>query len=273
MKNKLSFLAILMMAMALPQNVFAYDIYDFSAIAPTGQCLFYRILNWSYTVEVSAPCVNESWVGYDRPTGDLTIPDSVIHNGQTYYVTSIRGKAFENCTGLTSVTIPSSITSIGSRAFKDCIGLTSVTFNATNCTTASNNSYAFTDRAFIGCDSITVFTFGDNVHRIPMYLCAGLSNLTSITIPSHVWYINNNAFRECIGLHSVTFNAINCSTTATDFSKAPFYGCHGITVFSFGDSVQSIPNYLCAGGLSNLTSITIPNLITTIVTVNTPLYF
>jgi hypothetical protein len=34
---------------------------------------------------------------------------------------------FSDCTGLTSVTIPSGVTSIGWYAFSDCTGLTSVT--------------------------------------------------------------------------------------------------------------------------------------------------
>ena len=42
-------------------------------------------------------------------------------------VTSIGSSAFEYCSDLTSVTIPSSVTSIGSNAFLNCSGLTSVT--------------------------------------------------------------------------------------------------------------------------------------------------
>ena len=48
----------------------------------------------------------------------ITIPDSV---------TSIGEYAFYGCTGLTSVTIPDSVTSIGGSAFSDCTGLKSVT--------------------------------------------------------------------------------------------------------------------------------------------------
>ena len=48
----------------------------------------------------------------------ITIPDSV---------TSIGNYTFYGCTGLTSVTIPDSVTSIGYDAFMHCTGLTSVT--------------------------------------------------------------------------------------------------------------------------------------------------
>ena len=42
-------------------------------------------------------------------------------------VTSIGDYAFQNCSGLTNITIPDSVTSIGNNAFYYCSGLTSVT--------------------------------------------------------------------------------------------------------------------------------------------------
>ena len=63
-----------------------------------------------------------------KPTGDLTIPESVTYDGDiSYPVTSIGSYAFNRCSGLTSVTIGNSVTSIGYWAFKGCSGLTSVT--------------------------------------------------------------------------------------------------------------------------------------------------
>ena len=54
-------------------------------------------------------------------SGTIVIPNEVTYNYITYNVTSIGDRAFNDCTGLTSVTIPSSVTSISSYAFRGCI--------------------------------------------------------------------------------------------------------------------------------------------------------
>ena len=56
-----------------------------------------------------------------KPTGDLTIPESVTYGGISYPVTSIGEGAFHDCSGLTIVTIPNSVTEIGEGAFYYCI--------------------------------------------------------------------------------------------------------------------------------------------------------
>ena len=47
-------------------------------------------------------------------------------------VTMINGNAFQNCSDLTSISLPGSVTEIGSNAFYDCSSLTSVTFGDPN---------------------------------------------------------------------------------------------------------------------------------------------
>ena len=59
--------------------------------------------------------------------GEIVIPESIVVNEETYTVKEIQPRAFFGCSGLTSVTIPSSVTSIWSYAFSCCSGLTSVT--------------------------------------------------------------------------------------------------------------------------------------------------
>ena len=61
-------------------------------------------------------------------SGDIIIPEKVKGNdGVEYVVTSLGDKCFEYCSGLTSITIPSSVTSLGNYCFSKCSGLTSIT--------------------------------------------------------------------------------------------------------------------------------------------------
>ena len=57
----------------------------------------------------------------DKYTGSIMIPESVTYNNVDYSVTSIGAGAFEDCSDLTSVTIPNSVTSIERYAFNGCI--------------------------------------------------------------------------------------------------------------------------------------------------------
>lgn len=101
--------------------IFIANCISASAIEFTIDGVRYSVNNDNTTVTV---------VGYplgSKPTGDLTIPESVTFGGISFPVTSIGRSAFEYCSGLTSVTIPGSVTSIGVWAFSNCTGLTSVT--------------------------------------------------------------------------------------------------------------------------------------------------
>lgn len=102
--------------------------YNFNAVAPSGQMLYYNIVNGEAQV---TPRSNALISYYSSLVGDLIIPDTVTYNGSTYSVTSIGDEAFVYtvcaCTSLTSITIPNSVISIGESAFSECSSLTSVT--------------------------------------------------------------------------------------------------------------------------------------------------
>ena len=92
---------------------------------------------------------------YNSYSGTVTIIGSVYYNGRTYSVTSIGDHAFYGCSGLTSVTIPSSVTSIGSSAFYCCSGLTSITI--------PNRVTSIGNHAFYECIGLTSVTLGKGV--------------------------------------------------------------------------------------------------------------
>lgn len=249
--------------------------YSFSSVAPSGQTLYYNISGNTVTVTVPTGNENNGWYGFSKPTGALIIPSSVSSGGTTYLVTNIRTNAFRQCSGLTSVTIPSTVTSIGAGAFKDCSSLTTVYFNAVSCTMLGDY-LGYT--AFVGCNSLTTVIFGDSVIAIPdraFESCTGLTNIvipnsvtsigylafwncsgiTSVTIGTSVTSINNRAFENCSALTTLNYNAINCDTMEC------FVGCNTLTSVVFGDNVAIIP-YRAFESCTGLSSITIPNSVT-----------
>lgn len=61
-------------------------------------------------------------------SGDIIIPEKVKGNdGVEYVVTSLGASCFDGCSGLTSITIPSSVTSLGYDCFEFCSGLSTIT--------------------------------------------------------------------------------------------------------------------------------------------------
>ena len=103
--------------------------------------------------------------------------------------------AFSGCSGLTSLTIPSSVTEIGRETFMGCSGLTSLTIPS------SVTSIGWS--AFSGCSGLTSLTIPSSVTSIGYYAFSGCSGLTSLTIPSSVTSIDDNAFSGCSGLTSI----------------------------------------------------------------------
>ena len=55
-------------------------------------------------------------------SGDIIIPEKVKGNdGVEYIVASLGASCFKDCSGLTSITIPSSVTSLGGECFYGCL--------------------------------------------------------------------------------------------------------------------------------------------------------
>lgn len=79
---------------------------------------------------------------------------------------------FEDCSGLTSVTIPNSVTSIGNYAFSDCTSLTTVTI--------PNSVTVIGDMAFYECRRLKKVIIGNGIENIYKKAFAHCHNLTDI---------------------------------------------------------------------------------------------
>ena len=146
----------------------------------------------------------------DGYSGNMTIPSSVTYNGITYTITKIDDNAFDDCTSLTSITIPNSVTSIGYAAFSYCSGLTSVTI--------PNSITSIESRAFYGCSDLTV------------------------TIPNSVTSIGNDAFRR---VHYVIYSG---SAEGSPWGAYKVYGAKDDN-FYYKDAEKTIISvYIGHGG-------------------------
>jgi hypothetical protein len=120
--------------------------------------------------DVSGGMQKETAAANNTISGDVVIP----RDYENKLVMFIANNAFKNITGITSVSIPSSIHTVKSYAFSGCTGLTSVTFGEAGSPT---NTY-IDAYAFSGCTNLTSAVFSEagvnfqNMNVFPGDLCA-----------------------------------------------------------------------------------------------------
>ena len=165
-------------------------------------------------------------------------------------VTTIGGRAFQDCKSLTSVTIGDSVTTIGSSAFYSCNSLTSVTIPDSVTSIGSSTFY--------GCSSLTNVTIPDSVTTIGNDAFRNCTSLTSVVIPNSVTSIGWNTFYDCSSLTKATIG-----NRVTLIGSSTFYGCSSLTSVTIGNRVTGIENSAFKD-CSNLTSVVIPGGVTTI---------
>ena len=194
--------------------------------------------------------VLNSFAPYDLT--EYSIPDGV---------TSIGDYAFENCTSLTYISIPESVTSIGIYAFSGCKCLSKVLCYAT--VPPSLGSCAFDDNAngrkiFVYEESVKPYKSAWGRYESSIYneggSCAYVTKINYITkdglgVTSSRLPIVKNIYENGVGTMYISGKQI----IIPDYA---FQGCRNLTSITIPDNVTSIGHYAFSG-CSSLTSITI----------------
>lgn len=173
---------------------------------------------------------------------DVTIPDNIVNIGSCAFrgcsnlrnimipngVKKIEREAFSYCKSITSIAIPNSVTSLGDSAFEGCTSLNNISL--------SQNIQEFGNYVFQGIfgDNTAYYdneeNWKDGVLYIDNYLYKakpdkisgtyrikdgtvgiaygafwGCKELTEVTIPNSVKYIDDYVFYKCTNLNSITF--------------------------------------------------------------------
>ena len=231
----------------------------------------------------------------NKYTGDVTIPESVTYEGTDYNVTAIGSRAFYECSGLASATIPNSVTSIGNEAFCRCDNMKSVKLPE-SITIISQGSFSRTGLtsvkipegvtrlamwAFDNSPNLTTVELPTTLTDIGSYVFDQCPSLSEIVIPDNVKSIGISAFDNCPALSKVVLGngltnignyAFNGATSikeivipnnVTNIGDYAFKGCKNIATLTIGNNVKSIGNHAFSG-CNAIGSIEIPNSVTSI---------
>lgn len=181
--------------------------------------------NWYYTV-LSNNTISAKPADPTILSGNVIIPQTI--DGHT--VTGIDNNAFDGCSGITNIQIPTTVTTLGDYAFYGCSGLTSINLPANLSTIGS---YAFSS-----CTNLKTITLPNCVTSIDTYAFSNCSNLISISLPSSTKNISNYCFYECNSLASVII-----PNGVTSISEYAFASCQNLTTITIANSVKSIKSY------------------------------
>jgi hypothetical protein len=136
----------------------------------------------------------------------------------------IESNAFKNCTSLSSISLPSGLEELGSGAFYNCTGLSSVSI--------PSGLDTLNSEVFRGCSGLNSVSIPSNIESIGENAFYGCSSLTSVSI-SGASSIGGKAFYGCVALNSITL-----SKSVLQIGSGAFQNCRKIATVSYDGSIE-----------------------------------
>lgn len=210
-----------------------------------------------YTCELKV--IGYSALQNNKDITELAIPETV---------TTIWGSAFDGCSNLQKVTLPSKLLSLGFRAFADCNSLTEISI--------PESVIEVQPGAFMNCKGLKKVSLPSGLTEISKYLFHHCENLQSVTGGEKATKIGNNAFECCYkltdytlpsALDSICDNAfiycqqltsITVPRTLRGFGVSAFAGCTRLKEVKFesGSTLKAINDEVFES--TSITSVDIP---------------
>lgn len=176
-----------------------------------------------YKCEVIVPLTNFVRVTVitpaDQLTGEVVLPPTVSYNGTNYVVSQIGKSAFEGYSGITEMTIPSTISVIEEKAFRNCAALREINTPQPLSTIG--------DYAFEGCSSLESYSLQASISKLGEGCFRNCTSLTSLTFPTSLNNIPAKAFEECTALEEIYIDR-NMLT----IGEKAFFDCAAVTDFT-----------------------------------------
>lgn len=148
--------------------------------------------------------------------------------------------AFDNCTGLRRVSIPESTVEIENTAFLDCSSLTQIDVAEGNTAYRSVDGVLFTKDGseivrYPAGKAQGVYTVPGGTVRVGQWAFSGARNLTGVTLPDTLQWINSVAFDGCTALTGIV---IPEGVTKLDYMQ--FAGCTALASVTLPVSMTEV---------------------------------
>ena len=192
--------------------------------------------------------------------------------------TELAANAFSNCSSIETITLPNTLKTINNNAFNYCTSLENVYFNGTleqwasisfgtlysNPMNVASHFHVLEDGVY---KEVTDIVINEGVETINKFAFYGLKNATSVTLPSTLVEVGEQAFEECSSLENVYYNGDAGSwanilfTTHTVYQN---YYTYELKCTSNPTNYASNVYFLDGDEYKEVTEIVLPETVTTI---------